>query len=279
MQDLAGKVVVVTGAASGIGLALATAFAGEGSKVVLADIEEQALHAAAGALPPSAEALPVVCDVRDPNAVDDLAAATLDRFGTVHVVCNNAGVAAGGLSWEVSAERFRWVVEVNLLGVANGIRSFVPHLVAQGEGHVVNTASAAGFITGPAMASYYATKHAVVALTEALAFDLAMAGVSGVGCSVLCPEFVRTRIHEAERNLPREIERPPVVDDERAAAGRALFASMIEGGMDPADVASKVLDAIRDGTFYVLPHDTTLDLARRRWAAIEGGRLSSLWEA
>src|SRR5687767_9606773 len=190
MDTLSGKVAVVTGAASGIGLALAHAFAGEGAKVVLADIEEGPLDDAVGNLAASAEAVGVVCDVRDPAAVDALAKTTLDRFGAVHVICNNAGVVAGGLSWLVPADRFRWVVEVNLLGVANGIRSFVPHMIEQGEGHVVNTASAAGLATGPGMASYFATKHGVVALTEALAWDLAMAGATGVGCSVLCPEFV-----------------------------------------------------------------------------------------
>ena len=271
MDTLSGKVVVVTGGASGIGLGLGHAFAGAGAKVVLADIEEGPLDAAVAGLPASAEAVGVVCDVRDPAAVDALAKTTLDRFGAVHVVCNNAGVVAGGPSWEVPADRFRWVVEVNLIGVANGIRSFVPHLIAQGEGHVVNTASAAGLATGPGMASYFATKHGVVALTETLAFDLAMAGVTGVGCSVLCPEFVSTRIHEAERNLPPEVVRPPE-DTEAVAQMRAMFNTFVETGMPPAEVAAKVVDAVRTRTFYVLPHETTMDLARNRWARIEANQ-------
>ena len=273
MENLAGKVVVVTGGASGIGLALGRAFAGEGAQVVLADIEEAPLEAAAAEL----DALAVPCDVRDPAAVDALAKATFDRYGTAHVVCNNAGVVAGGRSWEVSADRFRWVVEVNLLGVANGIRSFVPRMIEQGEGHIVNTASAAGLATGPGMASYFATKHGVVALTEALAFDLMMEGVDTVGCTVVCPEFVRTRIHEAERNLPHDIAAPPA-DDDRTSAGRAMFGAMVEGGLEPSEVAGKVVAAVKAGDFYVLPHATTLDLARRRWAAIESGRFSTFWQ-
>lgn len=273
MEQLAGKVVVVTGGASGIGLALARAFEGEGAELVLADVEAGPLESAAAEL----GALAVVCDVRDPAAVDALAEAAFDRYGAAHVVCNNAGVVAGGRSWEVSADRFRWVVEVNLLGVANGIRSFVPRMIEQGEGHVVNTASAAGLITGPGMSSYFATKHGVVALTEALAFDLVMAGIDGIGCTVVCPEFVRTRIHEAERNLPPDVA-PAAADDDDTASGRAMFGAMVTGGMEPAEVAAKVIDAVRTGRFYVLPHDTTLDLARKRWAAIESGRFSTFWE-
>jgi NAD(P)-dependent dehydrogenase (short-subunit alcohol dehydrogenase family) len=279
VQELAGKVAVVTGAASGIGLAMAEAFAAEDMAVVLADVEVPALEEAADKLAAGgAEVLAVPTDVRHAEAVAALADATVARFGAVHVLCNNAGVVAGGLAWEVSPERFRWVVEVNLLGVAHGIHAFVPRMIDQGEGHVVNTASAAGLITGPGMASYYATKHGVVALTEALANDLALNGHAGIGTSVLCPEFVRTRIHEAERNLPPEIA-PPPADDQEAAAGRQLFGAMVvEGGIEPAVVAAAVVDAVRTDRFYVLPHDTTLDLARRRWAKIEANERPFLWE-
>jgi NAD(P)-dependent dehydrogenase (short-subunit alcohol dehydrogenase family) len=278
MQNLVGKVVVVTGGASGIGLAMAQAFAAEGAKLVLADIEQDTLDDALKSLPVPADALGVRCDVRDADAVDALAEASVERFGAAHVVCNNAGVLAGGRSWEVAADRFRWVVEVNLLGVANGIRSFVPLMLEQGEGHVVNTASAAGLITGPGMASYFATKHGVVALTEALAYDLAIAGHTDIGCTVICPEFVRTRIHEAERNLPADVG-PPPADDPDALVGREMFGAMVEAGIDPSIVAGKVVDAVKANTFYVLPHDTTLDLAKRRWAAIAENRPPFLWES
>jgi NAD(P)-dependent dehydrogenase (short-subunit alcohol dehydrogenase family) len=272
MENLAGKVVVVTGGAGGIGHAMAQAFAGEGAKVVLADIEEEALAKAVAQLPESAEAIGVECDVRDADAVASLAATAVDRFGAVHVVCNNAGVVANGRSWEVSADRFNWVVGVNLIGVANGIRAFVPRMIEQGEGHVVNTASAAGLVTGPTMASYFASKHGVVALTEALAYDLALAGVTGVGCTVLCPEGVRTRIHEAERNLPDGIA-PASADDSGAAEGRAFLSAIVESGIEPAEVAAKVVDAVKTNRFYVLPHgDSTLQMARSRWDAIAENR-------
>jgi NAD(P)-dependent dehydrogenase (short-subunit alcohol dehydrogenase family) len=278
MQELGGKVAVVTGAASGIGLALAEAFAAEGMRLALADIEGGPLEEAAAKLEAGgAEVLQRRTDVRSYDEVEALAAATVDRFGAAHVVCNNAGVVAGGLTWEVSPERFRWVVEVNLLGVANGIRAFVPRMLEQGEGHVVNTASAAGLITGPGMASYYASKHGVVALTEALANDLALSGHTSIGTTVICPEFVRTRIHEAERNLPSEIA-PPPADDDETAAGREMFGAMVTGGIEPAVVAEEVVAAVKDGRFYVLPHDTTLDLARTRWAKIEAGERPFLWE-
>ena len=279
MQELAGKTVVVTGAASGIGRALAEAFAGEGSRLVLADIEVGALEKTAAALAEGgADVLPVPTDVRDAAAVDALAGAAIDHFGAVHVVCNNAGVYTGGEAWTVGVDRFRWVIEVNLLGVAHGIASFVPRFIEQGEGHVVNTASAAGLITGPGMAAYFASKHGVVALTEAVANDLALAGHTGIGCTVICPEFVRTRIHEAERNLPSGVGPTAAPDDERAAAGRAMFNAMVEAGIEPSEVAAQAVDAVRNDRFWVLPHATTLDLARRRWQMIQAGRPPFLWE-
>jgi NAD(P)-dependent dehydrogenase (short-subunit alcohol dehydrogenase family) len=279
MQELEGKVAVVTGGASGIGLALAEAFAGEGMALVLADIETGALEEAAGKLAATGtDVLAVPTDVRHYEAVEALADAAFERFGAVHVLCNNAGVVTGGAAWEVSAERFRWVVEVNLLGVAHGIRAFVPRMLDQAEGHIVNTASAAGLITGPGMGSYFATKHGVVALSEALANDLFMAGHTTIGVSVLCPEFVRTRIHEAERNLPPGVA-PAPDDDEATAAGRAMFASMVaDGGIEPSVVARAVVDAVVANRFYVLPHDTTLNLARRRWAKIEANQPPFVWE-
>jgi NAD(P)-dependent dehydrogenase (short-subunit alcohol dehydrogenase family) len=283
MDDFEGKVAVVTGGASGIGLALANRFARAGMRVVVADVERGALDEATEALADEFGAdtvLGVTTDVRDEVAVDALAAATFERFDTVHVLCNNAGVGVGGLTWNVPADRWRWIVDVNLLGVANGIRSFVPRLIEQGEGHVVNTASAAGILTGPGMAPYFATKHAVVALSESLHFDLQLTGAP-VGVSVLCPGWVRTRIADSERNRPGDVaeaaEPAEPVDGVDAEAIRALMEGLVDSGMDPDEVADQVADAVRTGRFWILTHDTTLPAARKRWDAIASDGQPVFW--
>ena len=283
MDEFEGKVAVVTGAASGIGRALVDRFATEGMRVVLADVEREALELAAKAVADRFGAdrvLAVPTDVRDEEALDALAAATFDRFGTAHVVCNNAGVGVGGLAWTVPADRWRWIVEVNLLSVAHGVRAFVPRMIEQGEGHVVNTASAAGLLTGPGMSPYYATKHGVVALSESLFFDLQLTGAP-VGVSVLCPEWVRTRIHESERNRPAGVDVMPgqVVEDGEEAPGlRDFIQGLVEGGLDPADVAGRVVGAIRTGRFWITTHETTIPAARRRWDAIAHDGTPAGWD-
>lgn len=290
MDSFAGKVAVVTGGASGIGLALARRFATEQMKVVIADVEAGALDDAAKALADDFSAddvLAVPTDVRDPDAVEALADATFDRFGAAHVVCNNAGVAVGGLTWTVPADRWRWIIEVNLLGVVNGIRAFVPRLIEQGEGHVVNTASVAGMITAPAMAPYVATKHAVVALTESLYLDLQLAG-QGVSASVLCPEWVRTRISESERNRPDDVGEmvartsPPAADgdatsDAPAVDPSAMIQALVGGGIEPDAVAEKVFEALVEDRFWIFTHDTSLASAKRRWNAIENDATPVWW--
>lgn len=172
VKELRGKVAVVTGGASGIGLALGTACAVEGMRVVLADIEAGALEQAAASLPAGAEVEAVVCDVSDAAQVDALRDRALERFGAVHLVANNAGVSAGGPTWEHTLEDWEWVLGVNLWGVIHGVRTFTPLLIEQGEGHIVNTASMAGLISAPYMAAYTVSKHAVVALSETLFSDL-----------------------------------------------------------------------------------------------------------
>ena len=194
MDELSGKVAVVTGGASGIGFGLAEAFAAEGMKIVLADIEAAALAEAAEKLRAAgADVLDVVTDVSVEDQVIDLATNTYTHFGTAHIVCNNAGVGGGGgLMWEIPQSGWDWAFGVNFWGVLHGIRAFVPRLIEQQEGHIINTASIAGLKALPFMGPYTATKHAVVGISEALAFELAMTG-SPVKVSVLCPGFIRTR--------------------------------------------------------------------------------------
>jgi NAD(P)-dependent dehydrogenase (short-subunit alcohol dehydrogenase family) len=258
-----GRVAVVTGAASGIGFALSERFAAEGMRVVMADVEAPALAEAADLLTGrGAKILPVVTDVSSGEQVDALRDRTLEAFGAVHVVCNNAGVSGVGRRlWEMSDQDWDWVLGVNLWGVINGIRAFVPVLLGQDAGHVVNTASMAGLTAG-ILGPYSVTKHAVVALTEGLYFQLQQQG-SAIGVSVLCPGWVRTRIGESDRNRPPELGPPPEEEPGQAAA-REFLRQLLEAGMAPAQVAGHVVDAIRTGRFYVLTHPEMGDSVRRR---------------
>ena len=233
MENLQGKVAVITGGASGIGKAMAAAAVAEGMKVVVADIEEGALKEAADELAAGgSDVLSVVTDVSDGASVRELRDRALDRFGAVHLVHNNAGVGTGGPIWEVSEEDWRWILGVNLWGVVHGIATFVPVLLEQGEGHVVNTASIAGLTTAPFLGPYNATKQAVVAMSETLYKDLQAAGVSGIGVSVLCPGFVQTRIAESDRNRPSWAPRQKLAKALRATSSssripRGAFSSFV----------------------------------------------------
>ncbi len=262
METLRDKVAVVTGGASGIGLSMAHAFGREGMRVVLADIETERLEMARAELQSAGvEAAAVSCDVSDPASIEALRDRAVAAFGTVHLLCNNAGVGAGGPSWEIPLARWRWVFGVNFWGVVHGISSFIPLLLAQGEGHVVNTASAAGLLAVPYMGPYTASKHAVVALTEALSIELSLAG-GAVGASVLCPMWVRTRIAESERNAPAE--RLAAGEAGSAGFGSELVAGLVAGGMEPDEVAARVVSAVKESRFYVLPHDEVKEGVRQR---------------
>jgi NAD(P)-dependent dehydrogenase (short-subunit alcohol dehydrogenase family) len=269
MREFAGKTAFVTGGASGIGFALGRAFAEAGMKVMLADIETDALAAAVKSLHNVGPGVRgVLCDVADPSSVDRAAEASYDAFGNVHVVCNNAGVAAAGGIDNISLDNWRWVLDVNLMGVLHGIRSFLPHIRAHGEGgHIVNTASMAGMINGMGFSPYAASKFAVVAMSEGLAAQLKPLGI---GVSVLCPSFVRTGIGESGRNRPQRYGPAPTLDPASpAAAIIAEIATRIQAGLDPAAAAACVLDAIRNDELYVFTHPDMGTGVDERFAAIK----------
>ncbi len=280
MHKLEGKVAVVTGAASGIGKALSERLASAGMKVVLADIEPEALGAATAELERRGfEVTGVPTDVSDPSAVDALAASTLDAYGAVHVLCNNAGVLASSELvqprvplWEHSLSSWEWTFGVNFWGVLHGIRTFVPLMLRQQqEGHIVNTASYAGLISTPGLAIYGASKHAVVRISEALHLQLAELD-SPLRVSVLCPEGVHSRLAGATRNRPahlREHAEDELDPGAQAELEQAFRERAGDDAMAPEEVADRVLDAIRGEQFYILPHENTTAIRRRMDAILE----------
>ena len=269
MRELAGKTAFVTGGAGGIGLALGRAFAEAGMKVMLADIETEALSAAVKSLHNiGSDVRGVLCDVADPAGVDRAARESFEAFGNVHVVCNNAGVAAAGGIDNISLDNWQWVLDVNLMGVLHGVRAFLSHIRAHGEGgHFVNTASMAGMQGGLGFSPYTASKFAVVGMSEGLSQQLKPLGI---GVSVLCPHFVRTRIGESGRNRPErygETQTP----DPASPIGQmlTLITASIAAGIDPAEVAARVLSAIREDELYVFTHPEMRGEMDARFAAIQ----------
>lgn len=274
MRELQGRVAVVTGAASGIGRAMASRFARAGMKLVLADIEEEPLVRARDALAEEGcSAIAVRTDVANADDVTALARRTYDTFGAAHVLCNNAGVGAGGLAWEISLGEWNWCMGVNFWGVVHGIRAFVPKMIAQGAGHIVNVASLAGLIDGPGMAPYFASKHAVVSLSESLHHDLAIAANGRVRVSVVCPSWVKTSIAESARNRPAALaeSRPP--PSSAGAMMRDHVRVAVENGSAPEDVANQVHDAVVEGRFWVLTHPHRNPAVERRTAGILTGKI------
>ncbi len=270
MKDLSGRVAVVTGAASGIGLAMAKRFAASGMSVVMADIEQSALDSAATEVVASdgAEVVPVRVDVSDAAAVEDLAERTYGRFRAVHVLCNNAGVGGGGAQATLSVAEWNWVLGVNLHGVVHGIASFLPRMMASGEeGHVVNTASMAGHLAFGGMGPYNASKYAVVGISESLFHELVG---SPIGVSVLCPGWVNTRIGESSRNRPAGV--PERVARPEDLARSEYVASVLAAGLPPSAIADLVYEAVLDRTFWIFSHPEMLPGVRQRADDILAGR-------
>ena len=265
MRELQGKTAVVTGAASGIGRGLVDLFASAGMNVVLADVEEKMLATAVAELEAQGHSvIGVGVDTRSRESVGRLAQRSFDAFDKVHILVNNAGVASlgeGGRGvWEIADEDWDWVMGVNFNGVLYGLQAFVPHMLAHGEeGHIVNTASLAGLLPGGG--PYSVSKHGVLALTEGLYRNLKDRSAA-ISASVLCPGFVNTRIFEAERNRPKELEAlNPAEPDETAIA---MGTAMLQQGKQPSEIAEIVLQSIQDENFYILPHPAWDSMVRQR---------------
>ena len=271
MERFDGRVAVITGAGSGIGRALAGRAAAEGMRVVIADVEVSALEeAAADVEMAGAEVVVAPTDVSRPDQVDALAAIAYERFGAVHLLCNNAGVFQGGITWQRELADWEWVFGVNFWGVLHGIRSFVPRMLEGGdEGHVVNTSSLAGLLTVAYSGPYVTSKFAVLALTECLAHDLRAHGAP-VGVSVLVPGLVDTKIAYSMRNRPDEPPSEAQAPDHHLVE-QALRDLTGERGLAPAEVAALVFAAVRSGRFYVTTTDVTEDMLRERFDAIVAG--------
>jgi len=278
MKDFKAKVVVITGAASGLGREFANTAAGLGMKLVLADVQPRALeHATEELLAGGAEVLSMVCDVSKAAHVQELADAAVARFGAVHLVFNNAGVGSGGLIWENSEQDWEWVLGVNLWGVIHGVRVFTRVMLecaardGDYRGYIVNTSSMAGLLTPPAMGVYNVSKHAVVALTETLYQDLQLVDAP-VGASVLCPYFVPTGIAQSHRNRPDDLASHERTTSSQMAAQMMTEKAVESGKVTAADVARITFEAIREERFYIYSHPQALAAAGERFEAIVQGK-------
>lgn len=271
MDSLKGAVAVVTGAAGGIGLALARAAQARGARLVISDIRPDALEAARAELASGGEVLAVTCDVASAASVEAMAQAAVDHFGKVNLLFNNAGVFASGLTWEVSQAEYDWVIDVNQKSVINGIRAFVSRMIAQGDPcHVVTIASGAAITVNPGFATYSMTKHAVLALTEALYLDLAAQKIGNIGVTVAMPGMTRSGIMQPEKTGPDALQSELAARQDNRVLGslEALMRAGVEGGLLAEDLADMVLDAVARRSLYVLPAFS--DDANRAFATAVG---------
>ena len=273
MKELKGKVAVVTGGAGGLGRAMAMHFAREGMHVALADIDQASLDVTAAELRAlGVQAIGIRTDVSKATEVDALAARVVAELGGVHVVCNNAGISPLGAAWENTLADWEWMLGVNLWGVIHGVRAFTPLLLAQDEGHIVNTASVAGLINPPGSAMYNVTKHAVVALTETLFHDLA-GRKSKVGCSVLCPAYVPTGIADSERSRPAALANPGATKSAEQQAREDMLKKAVRSGrLSADDIGAAVLAAVKEERFYILTHPRIKGAIQARMEDILEGR-------
>jgi NAD(P)-dependent dehydrogenase (short-subunit alcohol dehydrogenase family) len=280
MDTIQSKVVFITGGGHGIGLSLGRVFAGNGAKVVLADINEQRLITAKASLAESGfDVDTIVCDVARAESVKNAADFTVERFGKVHIVINNAGVSLAGKPGAIPIEDWRWIVDINLMGVVYGVEVFVPLIKSHGEGgYIINTASMAGHIAGPSMSPYHATKYAVVGYSESIRQDLQ---VENIGVSVLCPAWVQTDIHNAGVNKP-SLAQQSVSDKKAFDPGVSGFAAVIESGIAPDALAQWVYECMLAERFYIFSHpsmtqhiETRAEIIAADYSAIEeDGRFS-----
>ena len=268
MYEVSGKTAVVTGAASGMGLGMARAFADAGMSVVLADIQQDRLDEAVAALVADGHrAIGVRTDVSEENQIRALAHASLEEFGAVHVVANNAGIGIGGAVDEMSLDDWKWTIDVDLWSVIYGVRTFLPILKAQGEGHITATSSMAGLVAGPVLGAYHVAKHGVVALMDTVRIELKIAK-SAVSASVLCPGPVDTDITRSERNRPSGLSEHETSEIEERFWSNLSYE--LAKGMDPAEVGDLVLDAVRNERFWILTHPNEfIPLVERRLEAIK----------
>ncbi|MBC7416304.1 MAG: SDR family oxidoreductase [Herminiimonas sp.] len=279
MNQYKDKVAVITGGASGFGREFASIAAARGMKVVLADVQQDALDEVKAALEAGGtDVLAVRCDVRHADAVQALADATMARFGAVHLLFNNAGVGAGGLIWENTEADWEWVLGVNLWGVIHGVRIFTPLMLATAktepgyQGHIVNTASMAGLLNAPTMGIYNVSKHAVVSLSESLYQDLKLVDAP-ISASVLCPYFVPTGISQSHRNRPDEVKNSDVAPTASQRAAQAMSEKAVSSGkVSAADVAQMTFDAIDSDQFYIYSHPHALSNVQQRMEEIVAHR-------
>ncbi len=277
MQELKGKVAVITGAAEGIGKAIAVAAAAEGMRLVLADISDALLNSTVQELRANGtEVIGVVTDVAKESDIQTLADQAYAQFGHVHLLVNNAGVAFAKSAWETTAKDWEWIMGINLYGITHALRIFIPRMLARDEvAHIVNTASVAGLIAEPALAAYNVSKFGVVALSESLHHDLSLRK-SKIGVSVLCPSWVKTRIIDAERNRKTEDRIQADQLEKVSQKTGAAINKAVEAGISPEQVASDVITAVKANTFYILTHPETKAAVAIRSEDILQGRPPTL---